>query len=130
MTQEERETPDNGGAMRFNTGKPQWSLVDFPSLEPMVRVLEFGAQKYARDNWKQGLYVNKICDSLLRHTFALLSGEDNDPESGMPHVGHIQCNAMFLAYMLKNRPDLDDRPSKQTNQLTIEFHEDIEPTVS
>ena len=31
-------------ADRFNDGKLQWSMVDFKSLEDMVRVLEFGAK--------------------------------------------------------------------------------------
>jgi hypothetical protein len=96
-------------AMRFNDGKPQWSLVDFESLEPMVRMLEYGAKKYDRSNWKKGLPVTRTIESLLRHTFALLSGEDNDPESGLPHIGSIQCNAMFLAHTIKHHPQLDDR---------------------
>lgn len=87
-------------ALRYNDGKLQWSLVDFPSLEPMVKVLEFGAKKYSPNNWKKGLPIDKIAESLLRHTFALLNGEINDPESGLPHIGHIQCNAMFIAFML------------------------------
>lgn len=95
-------------ADRFNEGKPQWSLVDFKSLEPMVRVLEFGAEKYDRHNWKKGLTTSSICESLLRHVFALMNGQETDPESGLPHVGHIQCNAMFLAYMKANRSDFDD----------------------
>lgn len=33
-------------AIRHNQGKPRWSLVDHQSLEPLVRVLEFGEQKY------------------------------------------------------------------------------------
>jgi hypothetical protein len=98
---------------RLNQGKPQWSLVDFPSLEGMVRVLEFGAKKYSRSNWKKGLPTTEICESMLRHTFAYLQGEDNDPESGISHIGHIQCNAMFLGHMQKNRPDMDTRDKKE-----------------
>lgn len=94
---------------RKNQGKLQWNLVDFPSLEPMIRVLMFGAQKYAPHNWKKGLKVTEIIDSLMRHLVALNDGEDNDPESNLPHIGHILCNAMFLSFMLKNREDLDDR---------------------
>lgn len=89
--------------MRFNKGKLEWSLVDFESLEDMVRVLEFGAKKYKRDNWKKEMSVRKIIESMLRHTFALLKGELNDKESGLPHVGHIQSNAMFLAYHLNKK---------------------------
>ena len=105
-------------AERHNNGKLQWSLVDFKSLEPMVRVLEFGAQKYALDNWKKGLPSKQVCESLLRHVFAMLDGELIDPESGLPHVGHVQCNAMFLAYMLKKENKVE-----LSTQLPIEFKE-------
>ena len=96
-------------AMRFNDGKVEWSLVDFKSLEPMVRVLEFGAQKYAKHNWKQGMDVTKMMESLLRHSFSFLSGETEDQESGISHIGHIMCNAMFIQWMLENKPERDDR---------------------
>lgn len=107
---------------RFNDGKRQWSLVDFDALEPMVEVLEFGAKKYAAHNWKKGLSVNQICESMLRHVYALLRGEDNDPESKISHTGHILCNAMFLSHMMANRPDMDDRYKgevKDPNQLSL-----------
>lgn len=90
-------------AMRFNEGKLQWSLIDFKSLEDMVKVLEFGAKKYERDNWKKSMNVHEIIEAMLRHTFSLLRGELIDKESGLPHIGHIQCNAMFIAYHLKNK---------------------------
>ena len=97
-------------ADRANEGKLQWSLVDFESFEPMVRVLEFGAKKYSRDNWKKGLPVRSIIESLLRHTFAFLRGEDNDPESGISHIGHMMCNLMFLSYVMRTkREQFDDR---------------------
>lgn len=60
-------------------------------------------------NWKKGLPVVEICESLKRHLDAFMEGEDLDPESGISHVGHIQCNAMFLAWMLQNKPELDNR---------------------
>lgn len=81
---------------RKNSGKPKFSLIDLQSLEPCARVLEFGAKKYERDNWKKGLVVTEILDSMLRHIAALRAGELIDPESGESHLGHIQCNAMFL----------------------------------
>lgn len=94
---------------RFNEGKLKWSLVPQSAFHPMVRVLEFGAQKYDAHNWKKGLPVVEICESLKRHLDAFMEGEDLDPESGISHVGHIQCNAMFLAWMLQNKPELDNR---------------------
>ena len=96
-------------ADRYNEGKPRWSLVDFKSMEPLVQVLEYGAKKYAPYNWTKGLPTTQICESLLRHTFAYLNGEDNDAESGCSHIGHIMANAMFLSYVMKNKPQFDDR---------------------
>lgn len=94
---------------RFNESKPQWGLVPQTSLIPMVRVLEFGAKKYAPYNWMKGLSVKEICESLKRHLDAFMEGENNDPESTLSHIGHIQCNALFLSWMMENRPDMDDR---------------------
>ncbi len=95
--------------LRYNNDKPRWSLVPQSSLIPMVRVLEFGAKKYDAHNWKKGLSITEICESLKRHLDAFMEGEDNDPESGLSHIGHIQCNAMFLSWMMEHRQDLDDR---------------------
>lgn len=102
--------------LRYNEGKPRWSLVDFKSLEPMVKVLEFGALKYAPDNWKKGLSVKSTIESLLRHTFALLEGEMNDKESKLPHIGHILCNAMFISYLIENNPGCNDLPKQSCDE--------------
>jgi len=102
---ESKENNERG--LRYNEGKLQWSLVDFDSLEDMVRVLEMGAKKYSPDNWKKGMPIKEVIESMLRHTFALLRGEINDIESKLPHIGHIQCNAMFISYILKNKPEFN-----------------------
>lgn len=104
-------------ATRHNEGKLKWSLVDFKSLEPMVRVLEFGAEKYEVDNWKKGLKVTEIIDSCYRHLADLRDGLIVDNDSGLPIVGHLQSNLMFLQWMLKNRPELDDRPNDAISRL-------------
>lgn len=105
----ESDFKDCDVAIRFNEGKVQWSLMDMDALEPMIRVLEFGAKKYSKYNWKKGLPVTQILDSLLRHIQAIMRKEDIDEESKLPHVGHILANAMFLSYTLKNKPEMDDR---------------------
>lgn len=83
---------------RFNEGKPKWSLVHYESLVPMIRVLEFGAKKYTPENWKKGLDLKEVLESMQRHLAALMDGEEFDSESGISHMGHIQCNAMFYNY--------------------------------
>ena len=99
-------------ALRYNQGKLQWSLVDFDSLEGLVRVLEHGAAKYAPDNWKKGMPVTQVSESLMRHLFAFLRGEDVDPESGCRHLSHVMCNTMFLEYIMREKPHYDNRKTK------------------
>ena len=51
-----------------------------------------------KENWKKGLDLREILESIQRHLAALLDGEEIDKESGISHIGHIQCNAMFYNY--------------------------------
>ena len=85
-------------ALRYNEGKPKWSLVHYDSLIPMIRVLEFGAEKYEKENWKKELDLKEILESMQRHLAKLMDGEEFDSESGISHMGHIQCNAMFYNF--------------------------------
>ena len=84
---------------RHNSGKAQLSyMLDADiAMKGMSNVFEFGAQKYDRNNWKKGLDTNEIMDSLLRHLISYANGEVLDPESGLPHIDHVTCNAVFLA---------------------------------
>jgi len=100
-------------ADRYNTGKLDWSLVDFEALQPMVRVLMKGAEKYSPDNWKRGLPMKDMFSSLMRHMVAFMSGQDNDAETGESHLGHALCNLMFMSWMLANKPEFDNRKEKK-----------------
>lgn len=92
---------------RWNEGKTEWSLIDFPSIECLAKVLMFGKKKYAKDNWKKGWKRQDLVDSLLRHTLAISNGEDFDPEHGLPHVAGVLFNAMALEYCRLNKKFLD-----------------------
>jgi len=90
-------------ADRFNEGKLQWNLVDWESLKEFVKVLMFGSKKYAPDNWKKGLNREEILESMQRHLVALFNKEETDPESGLHHMGHIICNAVFYLFHFRNK---------------------------
>lgn len=100
-------------AIKFDDGKVDWTLVPFEALEGMVKVLEFGAKKYAAWNWTEGggFKWTRLVGSCLRHLFAWARGQDNDPESGLSHIYHAQCNLLFLAYYIGNKEKFskDDR---------------------
>lgn len=96
-------------AARHNTGKPKLSFTLLGSIAGEAAVWEFGARKYARGNWLNGVAYTEAADSLLRHIHEFLSREDMDVESGLPHVDHIVCCAKILSHSYHRRKDLDDR---------------------
>jgi len=98
---------------KYDQEKPRVDLLDPLALEGVAAVLTFGARKYAAHNWRGGISYSRLLGAALRHLFAIVRGEDNDPESGLPHVDHLGCCVMFLSNMMKTRPDLDDRYKKQ-----------------
>lgn len=102
------DKPDEGG-WKLDHDKPPVDLLDPYALEQIALVLEFGRQKYDTHNWRKGIRFTRLIGAALRHTFAILRGEDADPESGLPHAAHLGCCAMFLIWMMKFRTDLDDR---------------------
>lgn len=97
---------------RYNTGKPPVSMVleARHAIHGAARVLQFGAVKYDRANWRKGLNHTEVADCLTRHLIAWLGGEDTDPESGELHLDHVTVNALFLAEMARIHPEMDDRP--------------------
>jgi len=95
--------------IKYDQQKVPLQLLDTLAIEGLASVLAFGAVKYAPNNWRGGISYTRLLGALLRHTFAILRGEDLDPESGLPHIDHVGCCWMFLSNMMKTRPDLDDR---------------------
>lgn len=78
--------------------------------EDAVRVLEFGAKKYAEWNWAKGMSWQTIIGCALRHAKAVLEGEQLDAESGQTHLGHFLCNLVFLDHYVRVYREGDDRP--------------------
>lgn len=103
---------------RNNSGKRRWHLLMWDAVEAIVDVLEFGASKYGARNWENGMSYSQTFDSMQRHAIAWFNGEDIDKESGLSHMAHASWNALvILAFTLRGRADLDDRPSRQPEQV-------------
>lgn len=106
-----KQLPD--APVKNDSGKTDWSLMPFEAVEEINKVLEFGAKKYEANNWKKGsgFKYTRVLNSLLRHIFAYMRGEDKDPESGLSHLAHAGCNILFLLYYdkYKDRYTNDDR---------------------
>ncbi len=107
--------------LRYNKGKPRMSLIDSYAMEQLAWVLTKGAIKYAPHNWRKGLKISECLDSMQRHINAYNNPhmEDNDPETGLSHMAHVMCNAMFILWLQVHRRDFDDRFPKHPNLYPV-----------
>ncbi|WP_257224634.1 dATP/dGTP diphosphohydrolase domain-containing protein [Acinetobacter sp. YH12108] len=82
---------------KFDKNKPRMSLLPKGALNAVIRVLEFGANKYQVDNWKHVPDAKvRYYDAMQRHIDAWWHGEQKDPETGEHHLAHAICCGMFL----------------------------------
>ena len=113
------------------TGKPPFSRIPYEAIEACAKVFDFGALKYEWDGYKKNPPTVLECnDALVRHAYKLANGEQfdvgpngefgetDDPEtsmkwSGLHHVGHMLCCAAMMAWVIENRPDLNDSLSDE-----------------
>lgn len=93
--------------VKLDDEKTRWDLVPWPALELVAQALTLGAAKYPEpDNWRRVPNARRrYFAAAIRHAVAWLRGERLDPESGLPHLAHLACNALFLLSF-----DLDDAP--------------------
>lgn len=111
--------------IKHDQEKPQVALIPPEALLEEAAVWTFGAQKYSKWNWCSGLAYTRILSAMLRHTIALMSGEDIDKESGLHHGAHIRCCAgMLIAFSKRGRVDLDDRYTAKPTLAQIVDHFD------
>lgn len=96
-------------AKKFDNGKPDLSILPVPALKLMSAAFTYGAGKYGRNNYKNGLEVTRTLSAALRHIYAFLDGENNDPESGVNHLGHALASVAMTVYNLEKNPSKDDR---------------------
>ena len=86
---------------KYDNGKPPVAefLLDFaPEIIEVAKIWKFGADKYAKSNWKKVdngkcRYMNALCRHLLQS-----ETEPNDSESGLLHLAHTVFNALAVLH--------------------------------
>lgn len=102
---------DAARGLKDDSGKLPAELLPYDALLEVVKVLQFGAKKYAPRNWEKGIPVSRVFGACMRHAWALFNGEDNDPETGLSHAAHLACESLFwLTFVIRKTPNTDDRP--------------------
>lgn len=85
--------------IKHDKEKLRWDLVPYRSVEETVKVVTFGAKKYAPNNWQQLENAkDRYFSALMRHLMAWWNGETHDPETGIHHLAHAGCNIWFLLW--------------------------------
>lgn len=105
----EDDQPEINQEAKSDGGKPRPSLVPPALIRGVDAVREFGTARYGSpENWRK-VEPQRYWDALLRH---VLAAWDNwkavDPESGMPHLWHIACNAGFLMQYMEEENGLSE----------------------
>lgn len=103
------------GSFKLDQGKPPISLIPREALEEAAHALGYGANKYSRHGFRDGLLFSRLIDAALRHIIKYADGQDLDEESGCTHLGHALASLAMLTYMHNKRPDLDDRYKADIN---------------
>lgn len=98
-------------AKKADAEKNHLDLLSAPAIECLGQVLTYGAKKYSPNNWRKGkgLEYTRLIGAALRHVFAFTRGEDNDPETNLPHIAHAMCCCMFLLEYILLKRGIDDR---------------------
>lgn len=86
--------------LKYDQGKSRVDLLidGCPNaIKAVSDVLTFGAKKYDDHSWQcveNG--ISRYKAAMLRHIIAHSSGELIDSESGLSHLAHAACNALFI----------------------------------
>lgn len=96
-------------------GSDKLPLHLWPAAATMLGCLGFldGALKYGRNNWRAaGIKYTVYIDAARRHLDAILEGEEEDPDSQLPHLAHALATLGIVADAMMTGTLIDDRNFK------------------
>ena len=110
-------------ALKNDSGKPKISLIPKAALWGMAQAFTYGANKYGKWNYKNGMEYTRLADAAFRHLSQFMDGQNIDEESGNNHLFHALASIAMLADMYENNPIMDDRYRKAPIPLSAEENE-------
>lgn len=107
---EVRVTSETGG--QKGTKPARYDLIPAQPLETLARLYGRGAEKYDDHNWRKGYDWSLSFAALQRHAWQFWNGEDNDAETGLPHMASVAFHALALIEFMETHRDFDNRPTR------------------
>jgi hypothetical protein len=105
---ETRVTSSTGGQKGQKLAR--FDLIPKSPLWQVAELYGVGARKYADRNWERGYNWSLSFAALNRHLWQFWAGEDNDAETGLPHLASVVFHAFALMEYATTHPEFDDRP--------------------
>ena len=108
----------SGGALRYNSGKPQFSHLSPDFIMEMMKGMTAANEKYPYLNYTKKQDVRTAADSLMRHFLKFQQGMDIDEELNTHHLALVAINAMIMFQNLQDFGDeVDNRYSKEKDNV-------------
>jgi hypothetical protein len=110
------ENLKNNSGVKFDNNKPDLTDIPMDAMWEMGKAFTFGQKKYGKNNYRNGMKVSRLLAAATRHIYQHLDGDTIDPEgSEAMHLGHAMASLAMAIYMMKNKPEMDDRflPDKE-----------------
>lgn len=105
--------------LKYDDGKLMYDLLPPKAIEEVVKVLTYGAKKYAPNNWKKvDEWRSRYIAALMRHFEKYRQGEMINVETheGKPHeqyhLANVICCAIFL---LEQELNFEKNDNKEKN---------------
>lgn len=96
--------------VKYDQDKLKWHLLPGDALNEVVKVFQFGADKYGERNWEKGMGWSRLFSAIMRHMWAWWRRNPHDEETGLSHLAHAACCVLFLlAYEIRGDKN-DNRP--------------------
>lgn len=118
---EEMNTSSTGGQKASNDER--YDLIPAEPLRLLAKLYGRGSKKYEARNWERGYDFGLSFAALNRHLWQWWSGEDLDPETGVPHTVAVMWHAAALTEFMTTHPEYDTRPKKKavTDALGVDL---------
>lgn len=83
--------------VKYDGDKLRWSLLPLEAVKEVVEVLEYGAKKYAPDNWRKVPEAEqRYWNAAMRHIVAWKTECSLDKETNRSHLAHAACCLLYL----------------------------------
>lgn len=90
------------------TGKPDWSVFPFTEAEEVLKVFEYGIQKYgAPFTYRKGIPIEELLAATIRHLVQIQNAVQMhdmlDNESYCLHAAHVAANALMMISQIQKQ---------------------------